>query len=52
MSEQTNDSHNPRKWIQQTWNIQPVLIPLYAILLAFIVGGILIALIGVNPFEA
>jgi ABC-type uncharacterized transport system permease subunit len=52
MSEQTNDSHNPRKWILQTWNLQPVLIPLYAILLAFIVGGILIALIGVNPFEA
>jgi simple sugar transport system permease protein len=29
-----------------------VLIPLYAILLSFMVGGILIAMIGVNPFEA
>ena len=52
MSEQTNESSDPRRWILQTWNLQPVLIPLYAILLAFIVGGILIALIGVNPFEA
>jgi simple sugar transport system permease protein len=52
MSEQTNESHDPRRWIRQTWNLQPVLVPLYAILLAFIVGGMLIALIGVNPFEA
>jgi simple sugar transport system permease protein len=52
MSEQTNESKDPRRWIRQTWNLQPVLVPLYAILLAFIVGGILIALIGVNPFEA
>jgi simple sugar transport system permease protein len=52
MSEQTNESSDPRRWFQQTWNLQPVLIPLYAILLAFIVGGVLIALIGVNPFEA
>ncbi len=27
-------------------------IPLYALLLSFVVGGVLIALIGVNPFEA
>ena len=39
-------------WIRGTWNLQPVLIPLYALLLSFIVGGVLIALIGVNPFEA
>jgi ABC-type uncharacterized transport system permease subunit len=52
MSEQTSESHDPRRWIRQTWNLQPVLVPLYAILLAFIVGGMLIALIGVNPFEA
>ncbi len=39
-------------WIRETWNLQPVLVPLYALLLAFIVGGVLIAIIGVNPFEA
>jgi simple sugar transport system permease protein len=52
MTEQTNESNDLRSRIQQTWNLQPVLVPLYAILLAFIVGGMLIALIGVNPFEA
>ena len=52
MSEQTDESHDLRSRIQKTWNLQPVLVPLYAILLAFIVGGMLIALIGVNPFEA
>ena len=36
----------------QMWDLQPVLIPLYALLLSFVVGGVLIALIGVNPFEA
>lgn len=35
-----------------TWNLQPLLVPLYAILLSFVVGGILIAIIGVNPFDA
>ncbi len=39
-------------WIRSWWSIQPILVPLYALLLSFIVGGILIALIGVNPFEA
>jgi simple sugar transport system permease protein len=29
-----------------------VLVPLYALLLSFIVGGVLIAIIGVSPFEA
>ncbi|MDH3753100.1 MAG: ABC transporter permease [Acidimicrobiia bacterium] len=38
--------------VQEAFQLQPVLVPLYAILLSFIVGGILIALIGVNPFEA
>ena len=52
MSEQSNESRDLRSRIQQSWNLQPVLVPLYAILLAFIVGGALIALIGVNPFEA
>ena len=39
-------------WIKSWWSLQPVLVPLYAILLSFIVGGVLIALVGVNPFEA
>ncbi len=38
--------------IVKAWSVQPVLVPLYAILLSFIVGGVLIAIIGVNPFEA
>ncbi len=41
-----------RAKITHAWNLQPVLVPLYAILLSFVVGGILIAIIGVNPFEA
>jgi simple sugar transport system permease protein len=43
---------NFRRKILEAWSLQPVLVPLYAILLSFIVGGLLIALIGVNPFEA
>lgn len=38
--------------IREAWDLQPLLIPLYAILLSFIVGGVLIAIIGVNPFDA
>ncbi len=41
-----------RSWLHQMGNLQPLYVPLYAILLSFIVGGVLIALIGVNPFEA
>jgi general nucleoside transport system permease protein len=39
-------------WVRSWWDLQPILVPLYALLLSFIVGGVLIALIGVNPFEA
>lgn len=38
--------------VRQALDLQPLLVPLYAILLSFIVGGVLIALIGVNPFVA
>ncbi len=38
--------------VQQALDLQSVLVPLYAVLLSFIVGGVLIALIGVNPFKA
>ena len=41
-----------RRWFSDVGSLQPVLVPLYAILLSFVVGGILIALIGVNPFQA
>ncbi len=34
------------------FNLQPVLVTVYAIILAVVVGGILIALTGGNPFEA
>ena len=37
---------------REALDLQPVLVPLYAILLSFVVGGVLIAIIGVNPFEA
>ena len=36
----------------EAWSLQPVLVPFYAIFLSFIVGGILITIIGINPFEA
>lgn len=34
------------------WNIQPVIVPFLAVLLSFVVGGVIIALVGVNPFDA
>ncbi len=52
MNDQPQEKRDARKWVFQWWDLQPVLVPLYALLLAFIVGGVLIALIGVNPFEA
>ena len=39
-------------WFRHLGTLQPVVVPLYAILLSFVMGGILIAVIGVNPFEA
>ncbi len=38
--------------IRGWWDIQPVVVPLLAIALSFIVGGVLIAIVGVNPFDA
>ncbi len=38
--------------IRKAWDLQPLLVPLGAIVLSFIVGGVLIAMIGVNPFAA
>ena len=49
----TNGADKPfTQKVREAWDLQPVLVPLYAILLSFIVGGVLIALIGINPFEA
>jgi general nucleoside transport system permease protein len=48
----TTPSRDVITWIKSWWNLQPVLVPLYALLLSFIVGGVLIAAVGVNPFEA
>jgi simple sugar transport system permease protein len=43
---------NFRDKIVDAWSLQPILVPFYAVLLSFIVGGVLIAIIGINPFEA
>ena len=52
MNDQPQETRDARKWVFKWWDLQPVLVPLYALILAFLVGGVLIALIGVNPFEA
>jgi general nucleoside transport system permease protein len=41
-----------RRWVKEAGGLQPFFVPLYAIVLAVVVGGILIAIIGKNPFEA
>ncbi|MBU1866824.1 MAG: ABC transporter permease [Actinobacteria bacterium] len=41
-----------RRSLVEGFKLQPVLVPLYAILLSFVVGGILIAIVGANPFKA
>lgn len=39
-------------FVRGWWNIQPVIVPFLAVLLSFVVGGVIIALVGVNPFDA
>jgi len=41
-----------RAAVLETFRLQPLLIPFYALVLAVLIGGVLIALVGVNPFEA
>lgn len=41
-----------RAKILQAFDLQPVLVPFYAIVLAVVVGGLLMTLTGANPFEA
>lgn len=38
--------------LRDAFSLQPVVVPLLALVLAVVVGGVLIALIGRNPFEA
>ncbi|WP_420639862.1 ABC transporter permease [Candidatus Poriferisocius sp.] len=38
--------------LTEAWRLQPLYVSFYAILLSFIVGGVLISIIGVNPFTA
>jgi simple sugar transport system permease protein len=38
--------------IRLSWSLQPILVPLLAIVLAVVVGGVLIAITGGNPFDA
>ena len=40
------------RFLTETWRLQPLYVSLYAILLSFVVGGVLISIIGVNPFVA
>ena len=59
----TQRDRNPGRWLDKAladlrktlvegFRLQPILVPLYAVLLSFVVGGILIAIVGANPFEA
>jgi simple sugar transport system permease protein len=41
-----------RDKIVAAFDLQPLVVPLLAILLSFIIGGVLISIIGVNPFVA
>ena len=40
------------RFLTEAWRLQPLYVSLYAILLSFVVGGVLISIIGVNPFTA
>ncbi len=46
------DSKSLSSKVNEAFDLQPLLVPFYAILLSFIVGGLLITIVGVNPFEA
>ncbi len=40
------------RFLTETWRLQPLYVSFYAILLSFVVGGVLVLIIGVNPFDA
>ncbi|MGQ0430865.1 MAG: ABC transporter permease [Microthrixaceae bacterium] len=41
-----------RALLQDSARLQPVLVPLYAVVVALVVAGVVIVIIGKNPFEA
>jgi general nucleoside transport system permease protein len=41
-----------RRKINLAFDLQPVLVPLYALITAVVIGGLLVAAIGKNPFDA
>ena len=53
MSTRTRRSRDPlHRVITRYFDIQPILVPICAILLAFAVGGVIILLVGENPITA
>lgn len=48
----TGVSGQLHRFLTQAWRLQPLYVSLYAILLSFLIGGILISVIGVNPLTA
>ncbi|MCY4257343.1 MAG: ABC transporter permease [bacterium] len=48
----TRASGQLHRALTEIWRLQPLYVSLYAILLSFIIGGVLISLIGVNPLTA
>jgi general nucleoside transport system permease protein len=57
MAEPTSDQGQPppdrlRALLHDAGKLQPVLVPLYAILVALVVAGVVILLIGKNPIES
>ncbi len=42
----------PVRFVRGWWALQPVIIPALALVLAFVVGAVLMLLVGVNPLEA
>ncbi|HEX5614206.1 MAG TPA: ABC transporter permease [Acidimicrobiia bacterium] len=51
-TETTRERSGAHRFLDAYFAAAPVLVPVYAILLAFVVGGMIILAIGDNPFEA
>ena len=55
MTDPSTDRPGRRDWVAElrhTFNAATILVPVYAILLALVLAGIVIVLVGSNPFEA
>ncbi|MCY4192929.1 MAG: hypothetical protein OXF04_01335, partial [bacterium] len=48
----TRASGHLHRLLTEAWRLQPLYVSLYAILLSFLIGGVLISMIGVNPLTA